>query len=476
MSLSQIQTIDRNDIKRELCKRSLAYFAKEAWQHVEPGYDYTHGWHIDAICAHLEACSEGQIRNLVINMPPRHMKSLLVSVFWPVWTWIWRPDSRWLFAAYAESLSVRDSVKARRLIQSPWFQQMFGHAFYLTGDQNEKRRYDNNKTGYRIATSVGGSATGEGGDYIIADDPHNVNEAESDVIRQNALDWWDHTMSTRGNDPKTVVKVIVMQRVHQADLSGHVLSQGGYEHLCLPAEYEGSKYHTSIGWTDPRKSRGDLLWPDRFGRDEIEDLKKRMGSRQAAGQLQQRPSAETGDIIKRAWIKRYATRPPKFDELILTLDATFTKKATSDFVALHCWGRIGTQKYLVDRVHARLGITGTIQALVDMSIRWPEAAAKLIEAKANGHAIEELLQGKINGMILWEPEGDKIARLNAVAPTFESGNVWFPETAIAPWIEEVIEELVTFPNTVHDDDVDACSMALLRLNKANTVGTIRVLR
>jgi hypothetical protein len=224
-----------DEIDRELAKRSLREFVCLAWEIVEPSTPFVPGWHIDAIIEHLEAVTRGQIRNLLINVPPRHMKSLLVSVFWPAWEWIRFPERRWLYSSYAASLSTRDSVKCRRLIESPWYQRLFGSIFTLTSDQNTKGRFDNNRSGYRLSTSVGGAVTGEGGDRIVCDDPHNVQEADSDSVRKGTLDWWDMVMSTRMNDPKTSSKVLVMQRCHQQDLSGHLLEQGGIEHLCLPA-------------------------------------------------------------------------------------------------------------------------------------------------------------------------------------------------------------------------------------------------
>lgn len=155
------------DIDRELAKRSLVQYIRQAWPIVEPGTPYVHGWHIDAISEHLEAATRREIRNLIINIPPRHMKSLLCCVFWFTWVWITRPETRWLFSSYGENLSIRDSLKCRRIIQHPWYQANFGDAFALTGDQNQKTRFENSKTGYRLATGVGGAATGEGGDFII---------------------------------------------------------------------------------------------------------------------------------------------------------------------------------------------------------------------------------------------------------------------------------------------------------------------
>src|SRR5215475_1548804 len=287
-----------SEIDAELASRSLAEFVRQAWVVVEPSTPFVPGWHIDAIIEHLEAVTAGQIRNLLINVPPRHMKSLLVAVFWPGWEWTRWPERRWLYSSYSAQLSIRDSVKCRRLIESPWYQARWADRFALTSDQNTKGRFDNNRSGYRLSTSVGGAATGEGGDRIVCDDPHNVQEAESDSVRKATLDWWDVVMSTRVNDPRTAAMVVVMQRCHQQDLSGHLLEQGGWEHLCLPAEYEGPRSATSIGFVDPRKEHGELLWADRFGRPEIDSLKRSLGSYAAAGQLQQRPSPVEGGMIK----------------------------------------------------------------------------------------------------------------------------------------------------------------------------------
>jgi hypothetical protein len=221
-------------------EESLLEFLKQAWHVVEPATSYIHGWHIDAICELLEAITHGHLRNVLINVPPRSMKSLTVNVFWPAWEWIQFPERHWLFASHAFPLSLRDSVKCRRLIQSDWYQANWSHIVQLTGDQNQKNRFENTRTGCRLASSVGGSLTGENAHRVIADDPHNVKDRESERMRERVLQWWDEVMSTRLNDLKTGAKVIIMQRVHENDLSGHVLELGNYEHLCIPAEYEGS--------------------------------------------------------------------------------------------------------------------------------------------------------------------------------------------------------------------------------------------
>jgi predicted phage terminase large subunit-like protein len=452
-----------DDIDRERAMRRLSEFVRQAWHVLEPSTAFVPGWHIDALCEHLEAVTLGQILRLLINMPPRHMKSLLVVVFWLCWEWIRHPELRWLFASYAATLAIRDSVKCRRLIESFWYQSRWGDRFALTSYQNEKSRFENDKTGYRIALGVGGAATGEGGDRVVVDDPHNIREAESETIRQGTLDWFDQVMNTRLNDPKTGAMVIVMQRLHENDLAGHILRQGGYEELKLPAEYEGSKHVTGIGWQDPRTEPGELLWPERFGAAEIEWLKRSLGSYAAAGQLQQRPAPAEGGILKRRWWRSYLLLPSEFTEMIQSWDCAFKDTDTSDYVVGQVWGRIGADKYLLDQVRGRMDCPATIQAIKRLSEKWPQAVAKLVEDKANGPAVVATLKHEIAGLIAVNPQGGKEVRAHAVSPQIEAGNVYLPDPTIAPWVGAFIDECAAFPQGAYDDQVDAMTQALVRL-------------
>jgi len=207
-----------------------------------------------------------------------------------------------LFSSYSATLSGRDSLKCRRLIESDWYRERWGSRYQLTSDQNQKQRFENDRTGYRIATSVGGSATGERADVVVVDDPHSVEQAASDVERRTAVEWWNGTMSTRLNDFSNGHKVVIQQRLHEMDLTGDLLVKGGYELLCLPAEFEPErKCSTSIGWTDPRTEIGELLWPQKVTRAELAEVKVALGSYRYAGQYQQRPTPPEGGIFKRSW-------------------------------------------------------------------------------------------------------------------------------------------------------------------------------
>ncbi|MGA2716579.1 MAG: phage terminase large subunit [Bryobacteraceae bacterium] len=474
------------EIDQERASRSLREFVRQAWLIIEPSTPFVPGWHIDAIIEHLEAISLGYIRNLLINVPPRHMKSLLVSVLWPAWEWIRSPERRFLYSSYAAQLSIRDSVKCRRLIESPWYQDRWGDRFALTGDQNTKGRFENDRSGYRLSTSVGGAATGEGGDRVVCDDPHNVQEAESDSVRKATLDWWDVVMSTRVNDPRSAAKVVVMQRCHQLDLSGHLLEQGGWEYLRLPAEYEKPGCSTSIGWSDPRTEQNELLWAERFGPTELETLKRSLGSYAAAGQLQQRPSPAGGGIIKRHWFRYFQPRgmnlppvvvslpdgtqmsivaieaPQRVDEQIQSWDCAFKDLGTSDYVVGQVWARLGSAFLLGDQVRARMDCPATVHAVRQLTAKWPATIAKLIEDKANGSAVIQMLSRDIPGLLPVNPEGGKVARAAAVSPLIEAGNIYLPHPLWAPWVNDFIEECAAFPNGAHDDQVDAMTQALLR--------------
>lgn len=473
-----------------LAAHSLREYIQQAWSVIEPGTPFTPGWHIEAIAAHLEAVSRGEIRKLLINMPPRHMKSLAVSVFWPTWEWITKPELGWLFASYAMSLAVRDSVKCRRIIESAWYQRRWGEVYQLTGDQNVKSRYDNTRMGYRVSLSVDSAVTGEGGDRIVIDDPHNVREADSEAIRSTTISWWREAMSTRANNPKTVGRVMVMQRVHEEDLSGYVLAaEDGWDHLCMPAEFEPRiQVHVSaIGWKDPRQEPGELLWPAQFGPKELADLKQSLGSYGSAGQLQQRPAPAEGGMFKRVWWRFWhlpgqplppvtvrqpdgtihqcpvVALPAAFDLMLQSWDLAFKDTKASDYVVGQVWARRAADKFLLDQIRDRMNFPETLQAVLELSRKHPEAVTRLVEDKANGPAVIAALQNQISGLIPIEPMGSKQARAAAASPQVESGNVYLPHPFLAPWVEGFIEEHASFPKGSHDDQVDSSSQALNRL-------------
>jgi predicted phage terminase large subunit-like protein len=451
---------DRVTLDREWARRGLRYFVKMAWPWVQPETEYVHGWHIETLCAHLEAVTSGTLRRLVINVPPGHMKSLLVNVFWPAWTWTVKPHLRFMFASYGGDLAIRDSLAMRRLIDSPWYQRNWGDAFTIRADRDTQSRFETDKDGYRLATSVDGIATGEHADIQAADDPIKAGDVFHRARREEVKTWWDNTMATRLR--KGGARVVVMQRLHEDDLAGHLLKRGDYEHLCLPEEFELPGCRTSLGLVDRRTKPGELLWPQMFPPEEHKRRVRELGSYGAAGQLQQRPSPLEGGFLKRAWWKFYRETPAKFDEVFQSWDLTFKGALTSDFVVGQVWGVRGAECYLLDRLRDRLDFPSSINAIRALSAKWPQATAKVVEDKANGPALIATLKGEVPGIVSFLPEGSKEARAHAVTPMIEAGNVYLPDPSIAPWVHDFVEECAAFPTGAHDDQVDAMTQALLR--------------
>jgi predicted phage terminase large subunit-like protein len=387
-------------------------------------------------------------------------------------------------------------MPCRRLIESDWYQGRWGNRYRLCEDQNQKGRFENSATGSRVVVPVG-TGTGERGDYVVVDDPHSVDQAESDLARKRAIDWWNGSMATRLNDLNAGHKIVVQQRLHEADLCGDLLSKGGYEHLCLPAEFEPERRcETSIGWSDSRQEAGELLWPDKMTRANLAELKAILGSYRYAGQYQQRPAPAEGGIFKRIWWRFWRPAhlelppvqvktadgqlvtiptvpiPAQFDEVIQSWDMAFKDPGTSDYVVGQVWGAFKADRYLLDQVRSRLDMPGTKAAVKELSQRWSKAGTKLVEDKANGPAVIQELRHDVSGLIAVTPEGGKHARAQAVSPQVESGNVYLPHPALAAWVEEFIEEAAAFPHGRHDDQVDAMTQALNRLR--NTGATYRV--
>jgi predicted phage terminase large subunit-like protein len=486
-NISQIE----DELKKEMARRKLSEYSKQAWHVVEPATKYIDNWHIDAIAEHLEAVTDGQIKRLLVNIPPRCEKSLNVAVFWP--TWVWgpkeKPSVRWLFASYAESLSLRDSLKCRNVIRSEWYQKNWGNVYKLAGDQNEKRKFENNKTGHRLATSVTGLGTGEGGDVIVIDDPHNVIDGESDAIRETTLLWFNEVIPSRLNDPKTGAIVIVMQRVHERDVSAEAIKQGNYVHLCLPMEYEPKRMIvTPIGFNDPRTKEGELLWNERIGEKEVEGYKKSLGSYAYAGQYQQRPTPRGGGMIKRWWWKYWVPKgrkfppiyekdasgnlveckvvelPDQFNIKIQSWDMSFDDTENSAFVVGQEWGQWVADRFLLDQVRSQMDFPTTIKEFIDFNKKWPDTSHKIVEKKANGAAVIKTLNQTISGIVPREPEGDKVARMAAKSAVIESGNVYIPHPALYSWVEEYLSEMTAFPKSAYKDQVDTTSQALMELS------------
>jgi predicted phage terminase large subunit-like protein len=450
MKLPSLEQIDA-----ELARRSLREFVKQAWHVLEPNTDYVTNWHIDAVASHLEACSRGEITKLIINVPPGHMKSLLTCVFWCAWEWITKPHLKWLYASYAAHLSIRDSIKTRVLIGSDWYQRNYGNKYQLV--KTNEQYITNNKTGFRIATSIAGLGTGERVHRVINDDLVNATDAQSEAMRQQAINHMQ-AMATRGVPSEPFIQVLIMQRLHEADPAGWAMEQGGWEQLILPAEFEPNRRaKTCIGFEDPRTEEGELLWPELFDHKKLAEIKSALGPYGTAAQLQQRPAPLDGGIIKLEKLQFYTEISEKVDYYIQSWDTAFKTGKENDYSVCTTWAVCKTGYYLVDRYKAKIEFPELKKMLIMLANQWRPASI-LIEDKASGQSlIQELKRDTRLPVKPIKIDTDKIARVNAVTTTLEA-NTYLPQQA--PWMRDYLDNLLVFPNGAHDDDVDSTSQAL----------------
>ncbi len=445
---------------------------------------------MDAICDHLAYMSMGDIQYLMINLPPRLSKSTIVSVMWPTWDWINTPWRQWLTGSYAMNLAQRDCLKARKLIDSKWYQDRWSSSFRFSFDNKLKRQYSNDKGGHRITVSPEAGTTGEGGNFVNLDDPHNAREAESDAIRNNTLDWFDNAFQNRMNDQNKDGWCITGQRTHENDLFKHIAETQDMSkvvHLILPNEYDPKRKCVTFLpktkekiFTDPRQTKGHLLIPKRLNAERSAVLKKTMGDKYAL-QYQQDPRASSGNILKRDMWKEWEGEPPDVDQIITVWDTAYGTKQTNDYSARTDWGifkhkevvisESGKTSVLPERNCAILigAWRGRVpfydlkkKALQHYKAHKPDYT--LIEKKVSGISlIQEFKRLGIRGIrgVSIDHGGrlsiDLVERVNIISPMFEDGCVYYLNE---PWAQEVIDEAAAFPNATHDDYVSTITMAV----------------
>lgn len=454
-------------IDRELARRSLAEFAKMAWRTLEPSTPLKWGWALDAICEHLEAVSRGEITRLLMNVPPGTMKSLLTGVIWPAWEWgpVGMPQKRFIGTAHKQDLAVRDAMKCRRLIQSPWFQDRW--PVTLTSDQNAKTKFENSKTGFREAMAFT-SMTGARGDRVILDDPLSADDANSEAALYAAEITFTEALPTRVNNDKSAI-VVIMQRLHDRDTSGIILSRGlRYEHLCLPMRYEavGAK---STRFTDPRKIDGELLFPERFPEKQVADLEKTMGSYASAGQLQQRPAPRGGGMFKREWFHTVNAAPANC-RWVRGWDLAATAKETAAYTAGVLIGKAQDGRFYIADATRIQGSAADVERLIVNTASQDGAGVKGSIPQDPGQAGKAQSQYLIRQLAGFDyrasPEtGDKVTRADPLAAQAEAGNVLIVQ---GDWNRDFLDELTTFPSGKFKDQVDAATRAFNELLSGST--------
>ena len=471
-----LKSNDAFEDELEICRNDLSAFIEKTFKTVSPHAQYMHNWHIDAMSEALMACHRKEIKRLIINIPPRYMKSIAVNVAFTAWALGQDPSLRIMSASYSKELSTTHSLAARFMIESEWYQKCFPGT-RIVADQNQKTKFITTARGQRFATSVGATATGEGGNLLICDDSTSTEQAQSKIAREGANDWFDATFSTRLDDKKNGVIIVVMQRQHANDLTGHLLRNGGWEHLMLPAIFTEPKT-ISIGNFKKQVAANTLLHPEREDAKVMEQTKKQLGSYAFHGQYLQQPAPEGGGIFKREWIKIFPNdRPlPKFDCIIQSYDTALTTNTFSDPTAFTVWGIFeekGTKKaMLLDSWQEKLEYPELKKKVqYEWQTRYGEGDGRradfvLVEDKGSGISLIQDMQRMGIPVRKYNPgNADKVQRAHLVTYLFEAGLVYFPESdrfkgKFMGWAEEVLEQLMQFPNAEHDDAVDSTTQAV----------------
>lgn len=470
--LAKAQTIDIQAFKEEKARRarkSLLRFSKYT------DADYQANWHHIQLMNKLQETITEKNKRIIVSMPPRHGKSEIISRKYPAYALGQNPNLKILGTSYSAELASSMNRDVQRIMDTDTYRDIYPQTVIPTkGIQNDGYTRNNDlfevigyKGSYRSA-GVGGSITGQGADIAIIDDPvKNRAEAESKVYRDKIYDWFTSTLYTRLEKDASII--IVLTRWHEDDLAGRLLDLAKHDEdaeqwevISYPALFDTK--HKSLDPTDTRED-GEPLWKEKYDVQALNRMRATMGTYEWSALYQQQPTPESGGIFKRDWFMYYKYLPKYIDEWIQSWDLTFKDTDGSDYVVGQVWARKGANKYLVEQTRAKMNITSTMQAIRNMSNKYPQAKAKLVEDKANGPAVISLLEREIPGLIPVEPEGGKIVRARAVTPEIESGNVYLPQNAV--WLQDFIEEVASFPNGMHDDQVDGMTQAL------NRIGTIK---
>lgn len=440
-----------------MIREDFMTFLSFVMEELEPGTDYEENWHLEVMANELEAVRRGQNLRLMINLPPRNLKTIMASVALPAFILGHDPTRRIMCVTYSQDVAKAQAIQFQRVMRTGWYRRAFPDC--RSPVHNRQLEWRTSAGGYRLATSVDGSMLGRGADYIILDDPNKGQEIFSRVAREKVISAWDNVISTRLNHPRESAIICVMQRLHEEDLAGHLLEQEDYKRITITAiASEDEEWDLGNGRVHVREE-GEPIQSARMGHSELERQKRIMGSLAFSAQYQQRPVPDDGVVIRRQWLRYYDEAPDDYEITLVSWDTASTLAETSDWSVGTVWGYAEGYVYLRDVIRVKEESPELIK-LVEATHREYEADQTRIEDGDLGRAIYQSLRrtSPVCKPMLYKPKYDKVARMQSRAVMFETGQVLLPREAA--WLAEYQRELLGFPNTKHDDQVDSTSMAL----------------
>ena len=448
-----------------LLRSDLSTFIQRSFYHLSPGGEYLHNWHIDLIAQKLKECADGRIKRLIINMPPRNLKSICASVGFPAWILGRDASKQILCVSYGQDLSEKHARDCMSIMGSDWYQDIFPTR--ISKNKQSVQEFLTTKRGARLSTSIGGVLTGRGADIIIIDDPLKPEEAISETSRKRVNDWYNNTLYSRLNSKENGCIIVIMQRLHEDDLTGYLMQEDGWEVLSLPSmaeEYENYQISTALKDYKVIRNVGDALHPERESAEILTKMRNRMGEYNFAGQYQQRPTPMEGGLVKRKWFNLVDELPDKYDSVIHSWDTASKATEISDYSVCTIWGIKGKNIYLIHVFRDRLEFPELERKIRSLAQDYSPKII-LIEDKASGiQLLQKLKNDGIRQIKAIKPEGDKVMRMNEQTATIENGFVHLPKNAA--WLDLYLHEMTVFPYGKNDDQVDSTSQALHWFNQS----------
>lgn len=452
-----VPSIDRPRLAatlRQLARNDLSVFVQSAFrvQHDEP---LQRNWHIDAISCKLMRMAEGDERRLIVTMPPRTMKSEIASVYLPAWLLGRNPNEKIICASYSQDLSEEFAYQMRKLMSSDWYRGVFP-ATRIDPRKSSLREIGTTRGGYRLSTSVGGTLTGRGGNFVIIDDPLKAKDAYSEVARESAMTWFRSTVLSRFNSPRRGRILVVAQRLHMEDVPGQLLAQGIWNELSLPLIADRDQPVQLSADVTGERPAGNILHEERFGEEEIALLREAMGERDFEAQYNQRPLPPGGALFKLEWLSRY-DEPPKVHQvqgIFQSWDTAYDIAEGNDYSVCTTWALSGRRCFLLDVYRARLEFWALERAVYELREKW-RADVVIVERAGSGISLLQNItcEGRNRWLQPKEPSGSKQDRASQQTPKFERGEIWVPRQA--PWLKAFEDEFTSFPHGKHDDQVDS---------------------